>query len=131
MHTPSVTVTVGAGPSIDHVVEDASGQICYYSQNPNCVINATQLDTISIYGAGFDSAVGNTVRLTAGTTTDWLYSGDPGGSYYWDGSPQQINAQIGCSNVPVPGTYTFEVLNPHQQSPSPSYSISVASGSGC
>jgi hypothetical protein len=125
---PSVTLTVGAGPTIDHVVNDTTNQICYYSQNPTCAISATQLDTISIFGAGFDSAGGNTVQFTAGGNTYWLYSGD--NYYYWDASPQQINAQIGC--YITQGVWTFDVWNPHQQSPSSSHSVSVAhNSSGC
>jgi hypothetical protein len=119
---------VGAGPTIDHVVNDTTNQICYYSQNPTCAISATQLDTISIFGAGFDSAGGNTVQFTAGGNTYWLYSGD--NYYYWDASPQQINAQIGC--YITQGVWTFDVWNPHQQSPSSSHSVSVAhNSSGC
>jgi hypothetical protein len=85
-----------------------------------------QLDTVSIYGEGFDPTGGNTVELT-GPGTVWLYSLD--GSYFWDGSRTQINATL-YSAVST-GLWTVTVRNPNSGTPASSFSINVVAPGSC
>ena len=48
---------------------------------------------------------------------------------YWDNSRTQINAEVAC--YVTPGSYTFNVLNPHNGNPSSSYSITITGSSSC
>jgi hypothetical protein len=122
----STSVTVGPNPIVGGIQEYNTGQTCNLTQNPGCLITASQDDTIVIYGEGFSLTGGNTIHLT-GPGDVWLYEAD--GYYYWDDSRTQINAQIAC--YVTPGTWSFNVLNPKNGNPSASYSIQVASSPSC
>jgi hypothetical protein len=122
----SISVTVGSSPIVGGLQDYNTGQSCNFYQDPSCVITASQEDTIIVYGLGFSLNGGNTIHLI-GPSNVWLYETD--GYYYWDDSRTQINAQVGC--YVTPGSYTFNVLNPHNGNPSTSYSITITSSSSC
>jgi len=96
-----------------------TNQQCNLSVNPSCVLAATQLDYIEIYGAGFSPTGGNTA-----------YLGQQPLIVTWDAGRSQVNVQIPCS-VPA-GTWTLTVSSPNSGSiPSNGASVTVSAGAGC
>jgi hypothetical protein len=125
----STPVTVGVAPMVTGLVDsNNTNQQCNLTTNPGCILTVSQLDTIEVFGAGFNPTGGNTIQLVSQSGQQTLSVGDS--YYFWDASRTQINAQIGCF-VP-PGTWTLQVVSPNSGSvPSAGASITVNVGAGC
>jgi hypothetical protein len=125
----STPVTVGLAPILAGLVDfNNTSQQCNLTTNPGCTLTVTQLDTIELFGAGFNPTGGNTIELVNQSGQRWLSISD--GYYFWDASRAQMNAQIGCS-VPA-GSWTLYVFSPNQGSaPSAGASITVNASAGC
>jgi hypothetical protein len=116
----AVGVTVGPAPIIGGIIDYSTGQLCNYVTNPSCVLPVGPTDILEIFGLGFSPSGGNTVELVLGFSEGWFYAGD--GSYYWDASRTQINAQLSSLYA---GTWTLYVWNPHSNSASNGVAVQV------
>ena len=125
----STLVTVGPAPIVTGLVDsNNTSQQCNLTTNPGCMLTVSQLDTIEVFGAGFNPTGGNTIQLVNQSGQQTLSVGDS--YYFWDASRTQINVQIGCF-VP-PGAWTLHVSSPNPGSvPSAGASITVNAGAGC
>jgi hypothetical protein len=102
--------------------------VCNLTANPGCVITASQMDILEIYGVGFNPTGGNTVKLVSQSTEAWLYETD--GYYFWDQSRTQLNAQIAC--YVTPGSWVLYVFNPNNSgAPSNGVPVSISAGASC
>jgi hypothetical protein len=124
----ATSVTVGLAPIVYGVVNYTTGQVCNLTANPGCVITASQMDILEIYGVGFNPTGGNTVKLVSQSTEAWLYETD--GYYFWDQSRTQLNAQIAC--YVTPGSWVLYVFNPNNSgAPSNGVPVSISAGASC
>jgi hypothetical protein len=123
----ATSVTVGLAPIVYGVVNYTTGQVCNVTADPGCVITASRMDILEIYGVGFRPTGGNTVKLANGSTEAWLYETD--GYYFWDQSRTQLNAQIAC--YVTPGAWTLYVYSLNSGTPSNGVLVSVSAGGSC
>jgi hypothetical protein len=122
-------VTVGLAPIVTGLVDfNNTSQQCNLTTNPSCTLTVSQLDTIEVFGAGFNPTGGNTITLTNQGNQQVLSISD--GYYFWDASRTQMNAQIGCF-VPA-GSWTLSVVSPNTSSlPSAGSAITVNASASC
>lgn len=76
----STPVTVGLSPIISGLVDFNTGQQCNLTINPACVLAVSQLDTIEIFGAGFNPIPPVGIRLLWRATTCSLETGTTSGT---------------------------------------------------
>ncbi len=125
----ATSVTVGLAPNIKAIVNATTNQSCDLTLNPNCVITASQLDVLEIYGEGFKPDGGNSVLLRANDGSQ-VYLDEADQYYFWDQSRIQLNAQIGCFVTP-PGSWTLSVKNPNSGNWSTGVPISILASGSC